>query len=365
MSDRARNVAIGLTVLVALVLLGGMIVLFAGVPEIFQRGQILHLRFGNTGDVHEGDPVHLDGKTVGLVTGIGFVDNDARKGIQVNVRIDPGVRVPANVRVEIISRSFGGGVLELATGGPPRRDPKTGKALDFLPPDWTEPLAGTIRSSSLIPPEFTSALGDLSKLAASLNKVLVPPEANAPPQLDQRTLAGALGRLSRALDDVHAVLGNPDNQANVRNTLANLAAATGKASQAIDDFKAVMGSAEATFARARGALEGADKAFAQVRTSVAEAGRKFADLTDNTDRRIGEIARQLVTDADQVSRTLAAIRQVFEKASSGEGTLGKLMNDPKLYNDLTEAADELTRLLVKVRQFVAQAEKSGLPLKLK
>ncbi len=38
MTPNARNIAVGLTVIVALAMLGGMILIFAGLPQMFQAG---------------------------------------------------------------------------------------------------------------------------------------------------------------------------------------------------------------------------------------------------------------------------------------------------------------------------------------
>ena len=134
MTENARNILIGLTVLVALALLGGMILIFAGLPGPFQTGYRIRLRFASTGNAQEGDTVHLNGLPVGKITEIHFADGDPRKGVTMVARIDRGVSIPANVRAYISGKGLAGGAfVDLKPEGPDRIDPKTGKPMDLQP----------------------------------------------------------------------------------------------------------------------------------------------------------------------------------------------------------------------------------------
>ena len=108
MKERARNLAVGLTVIGALIMFGVLVLLFTGLPEMFRRGPVLRMNFPATADVHKSDWVHLAGVRVGKITDIVFRDGDPRKGVQFVARIDEGVRIPGNVQPRIFTRGFGG-----------------------------------------------------------------------------------------------------------------------------------------------------------------------------------------------------------------------------------------------------------------
>jgi phospholipid/cholesterol/gamma-HCH transport system substrate-binding protein len=365
MTEHARNVAVGITVILALVLLGTMILLFAGLPEMFQTGQVIRMDFPNTGGLIENSPVNMAGKRVGRVTAIGFVEDDPRKGIEMVARLDPGVPVPADVQPTIYTALFGAPVLSLDRGGPKRTDPRTGAKLDFLPRHWTQPLQGTLRSPSLLPPDLTSSLADLGKVARGLASLVSEPDANAPPAAADKTLAGAIARLSRSLEDIHTVLGDPNNQANIRTALANIAKASAKAGEALEAFNKMAQDAQITLVSVREAVKSADGAVGDVRTAATQAVGKIGALADNTDRNVGDLTRKLIGDAEQISKVLAALQETVAKMNSGDGSAGKLLNDPKLYGNLLEASDELTRLMRDFRGLLETWKKEGLPLKLK
>jgi phospholipid/cholesterol/gamma-HCH transport system substrate-binding protein len=60
--------------------------------------------------------------------------------------------------------------------------------------------------------------------------------------------------------------------------------------------------------------------------------------------------------ADQIEAILAQV-------NTGEGTVGRLMNDPKLYDELSEAAARLTITLRDLQALVRRVKEEGLELK--
>jgi phospholipid/cholesterol/gamma-HCH transport system substrate-binding protein len=371
MKEHTRNLAVGLTVIGALIMLGVMILLFAGLPEVFQRGRVIRMNFPATADAHTGDWVHLAGMRVGKVTDITFADEDPRKGVQFVARIDEGVKVPADVRPWIYTRGFvGGAYLELVPGGPDRFDPRTGRKLEFLPEDWDEPLEGKLKGTGLIPNEMLVAVRGLGKLVENLNDLISPPAtapatAAAGSQPSSRpaggALRGALAKLSRALDALETILGDAENQANIKKSMANLALATTKASEAMDALKGFAAEASKTAVEVR-------KTIADARETMTEASktaRKFSDLAGNADARVQELSAKLIDDAEKLSAVLATINRVATKLESGEGTAGQFVNDPKLYNSLLEASEQLAGMMKELRKLVEHVKKHGLPLKVK
>ncbi|MDO8539273.1 MAG: MlaD family protein [Opitutaceae bacterium] len=66
---------------------------------------------------------------------------------------------------------------------------------------------------------------------------------------------------------------------------------------------------------------------------------------------------KLVSDnGENVNATVANIRQVSDKLNKGEGTLGKLLNDPKLHDDLVATVNEIKGTAAEAKTFVANAQ---------
>ncbi len=360
MKEHTRNVAVGLTVLVALVMFGGMILMFTGLPELLQTGRVLKLKFPSTGGARVGEWIYMSGIQIGKITSVDFAGNDPRQGVIFTCRIDSTIDIPSNVVPTVSSRLFGGGTyVELTPTGELRRDKVTRAELEYLPRDWPDPLVGERVSQTLIPPELTDGFKSFSKLADSLNSMISGPatqpgtqSASQPTSMpSMATLGETLASFKRALDDLHEILGQSDNKDNFKKMLAGLAEATGKASASMDALKSF---AETT-----------QKQAAQTFAAANQAVDKIGTLAGNTDRRIGDISQQIVKDAEQLSKVLDSINRIATKMDSGEGTIPKLLNDPKLYDNFLLASKQLSELAAEMRVLVRQWEKDGIPLKIK
>ena len=78
---------------------------------------------------------------------------------------------------------------------------------------------------------------------------------------------------------------------------------------------------------------------------------KANKVLDNTSTLTGNLAAiDLNGTMQQVNRTLANVEEVTQKLNSNEGSLGLLMRDPGLYNNLNATLMNVDSLLVNVRQ---------------
>ncbi len=361
MKEHTRNVAVGLTVLVALVMFGGMVMMFAGLPELLQTGRVLRMKFPDTAGAKSGEWVYMSGIQVGKITSIDFVEGDSRKGVMFVCRINSGVKLPGNVEPTITSRALmGGPYLSFQPTGDDRHDPVTGEKLEYLPEDWPEPLNGRRVFTSMLPKELTDGLKNLSNLAESLNSLVAAPAGTQPAGTQPTTqpappapptLLGMLAKFDRALTDVHDVLGDEDNQKNFKKTMAGLADASAKAADAMDALREF-------------AVEGREKA-GKTLTAASQAVDKIGTLAVNTDRRLEDISKEIVNDAEKLSKVLETVNRIATKMDTGEGTVAKLVNDPKLYDNFLQASRQLSLLSAELRVLVREWEKNGVKLKLK
>ncbi|MCJ7543149.1 MAG: MlaD family protein [Phycisphaerae bacterium] len=334
MTDKTRNIAVGLTVIVALSLLGTLIVIFTGVPQLLQTGYVISMQFPVTYDIANGDDVHLHGMRVGKVVSVDFTDPaDPAKGVTFAARINRDIRLPGNTQAVVFTRGLvGKGYLDLVLEGPQPLDTQTGRP-KYLPNDGTAVLKGEHRGDGMFPPELSQAARDISDLARSLKDALAPTVATGegePTTGPAATgLRGTLDRLNRTLDALHAVLGSEQNQENIEATLARLADAAGKTTEAME-------------------------AFREFALQARESGGKVNDLAD-----------KLMRDADDMSRLMVSLEQAVRKVESGKGTLGKMVNDPQLYEAMVAATDQLTDVLTEARQLIETWRRAGMELKLK
>ncbi len=66
---------------------------------------------------------------------------------------------------------------------------------------------------------------------------------------------------------------------------------------------------------------------------------------------------KLVTEnSERVNATMTNLQQITDKINRGDGTLGKLVNDPKLHDEMLATVDEIKAAASQAKEFVANAE---------
>ena len=66
---------------------------------------------------------------------------------------------------------------------------------------------------------------------------------------------------------------------------------------------------------------------------------------------------QLVTEnRENIQKTTANLQSITDKVNKGEGTLGKLINDPKLHDELVTTLDEIKKGAADAKTFIANAQ---------
>ncbi|MBT3198555.1 MAG: MCE family protein [Phycisphaerales bacterium] len=348
MTEHAKNMMVGLTMIGAMLLLGWMIILFTGLPNLLKSGYEVHIRMEARSELNVGDKIHLEGMEVGSVSSIAFTDpKDPYKGITVTALVDPEIILPSNTVLWVTKRTLGRPWLEFFAQG----DLPPGKA-ETLSKSEPDTISGYAKEASLLPDELGPALKGLAELSENLNKLLAPedepgsatsPATTAPKSIGARSkkkgLAGTLENLNTTLAGLAEVFGDIENKNNLKATLANLAAASEKADKAMGAIK-----------------EFADetrKSFTQAASSAGAVGK-----------RIDKLAQKLIEDAEKISTVLATINRIAMKVEKGEGTAGKILNDAKLYNNLQEAARQTQILLKEFSELVKTWKESGVKIKM-
>jgi phospholipid/cholesterol/gamma-HCH transport system substrate-binding protein len=371
MKDKTRNLLVGLTVMTALAILAGLIIQFQELPGFLRLGYDLKLTFPETGGAGVGSDVFLAGKRIGRIAEMQFTGGDPRQGVTFTAVIDRDVRVPGDVNAYVKPKGLmGGSLLEFRTDGRPpgasRTDPQTGRKLEWLPTDGSVVVAGQLAGYGLISPEAVAdlrgALTSLKTLADRLNLMLTSPEdlstgtasaptvlltsASGPATRRQPNLYVTLARLDSALEAVNKILGDDANQANLKATLANLKDATARAGDVLAQAQKMVPQVQALLTNTSGAV-------AEVR-----------GLTTRASDKVQELAVKLIGDADRLGEVLTEVGRMATKLNEGQGSAGKLFNDPALYNNLVDITTQLKNTMNTLQELLEQWKKQGLKLKL-
>ncbi len=329
MSPYRRNVMVGVTVLGGLAVLIWMILKFGGdVVAPFANPSItIKLITGRADGVAEGSQVYYRGVNAGKVVKVERLPDNV--SVEITAEVDKTPALPHNVEALIRLTNFLGGStginLELKNGEPP---------------------TGTIEQDQLIPtryigldvlpPAFVDLATELQKTSKQFR------DANLANNLSaQITNAGKL------IDSMQAIIGDEKLREDLKASVANFRAASEKANIAVAN-------AEKFSQTLPKIAEDATGTLADARTTI-----------DKTQKHIDELAKNVNDRLAQVATTLDKIDSIVNKIDKGDGTLGKLVNDPKLYQNLLETTDELSVSAKDLRRLFEQWEQEGVSLKLK
>ena len=267
--------------------------------DIFSRNRVYYAVYDRIDGVQSASPVMMRGVKIGTVTGVSF--DPARSGsVVLQFTIKRQYRIPTDSEAKIFSDGFlGNKAIEITYG----------TASSYLE------KGDTLRSGR--------DLGLMDMAGSEL-------------EFFKQKFSQVVGDLSRTLGTINTLL--EDNTSEISGTLSNLNALTG-------DMRGLL-------AAERGNLESAVENLAVFsQTLGANAGRVdsiVGNLNSFTAQLAEEqLARKLGQAADDLTSLLARIER-------GDGTVGRLMTDPQLYESLNEATGNLAVLLEDLKKYPAR-----------
>jgi phospholipid/cholesterol/gamma-HCH transport system substrate-binding protein len=182
-----------------------------------------------------------------------------------------------------------------------------------------EPKLGSTLSS------LELASDAVSKLAANVDRILLG-EDDSFERMVRKTDA-ALESFSLAMTNINDVLGDPQARARLKETLTALP-------EVLTDLRTTVKGMGAT-------VETADRNLRNLEGLTKPLGERGAGMVAQVDRTIGRL-----------DETLGQAAQFTRALNESQGTLGKLVRDPKVYDDLSQAAANVNRLTRELRPIV-------------
>lgn len=329
MDERIVQFRVGVTVLAALFITAILMVLFGGLPNLRTGSYQVIIRFDDAPGIAQDSPVRKSGKLIGRVRRVDF-DEDGT--ILVTARIDGDVKLYRQEQCRISTTLLGAADLEFMRAG-------AKPAADDLVQDG-DVLQGYVQSNPL---------DSIAKLEGGLSQAI---ESVA-------NTSEEVGRLAKELADLVGSNQEPfarvvrkaeESLESIRGTADNLQRILDDP-ELVDALKSSLQELPAVFKELREAVEG-------IKGTVAQADRNLQNLEGLTGP-LGEQGEEIVTKLNQtlgrVDGLFANLNDFTQSLNRSEGTLGMLMNDPSLYHNLDEAAENLAQLTRQVRPIVHDA----------
>ena len=113
--------------------------------------------------------------------------------------------------------------------------------------------------------------------------------------------------------------------------------------QTIAELNATLKSFKSLSNSIQDVLENNDEKITSVMDSFEQAGKDISELTSELK------TMELSKTVDNLNNTLTGIQDIMASIDNSEGTIGKLLNDDSLYNNLEAASKEMELLLLDIK----------------
>ncbi len=353
-NERFRNQIVGLFMLIGLVVFGWLVMRFGDLPSIVSRydARIVTVWLPETANLKTNSRVVFRGYTVGKILSVSppaaYADPDHPDSTLYGVKLEAAVassnKVPANVTARVVRGGLGASYLELV--------------LDQAPSEELlisgQQLYGSISMTNQFISEDTqkkldSLIVSMTTLSEAMQTQLkpLPPDQLDPAREVYANMTTAVMRLDEVLKHFNTILGDPDNQKNIKEAITSVR-------DAADGIRQTARKADLLLEDAHKMVDSADETVAEIKTSVTR-------LTD-TYQQVGVHANVAL---DELSGALNESRKILAAINAGEGTLGQLATDSRLYESFIDVSQRIELTMKSIDAILQQWQQDGVRMKLK
>lgn len=326
MKGLSLEVRVGLLVLTAMVLLGAFIFVLGGFS--FEEGYTIYVDFNNPGNIKPGAPVTVGGIKVGRVEEVTYRGGDLdpqtgwRSLVRVRLSVDESIKrtIHDDALVFVTAQSIlAEQVIAIDPGNPERPALEDGAIL-----------------RGVDPPRLDLALALGYELLDTLVEVL---------RNNREELTDLLANVAGLMRSLNQLLG--DNRERIDRIIANVETATDEATQLIRSTRGTIEGAEV-----QRIVRNLDHSLASVsrdldpilrdtRDAVHNANETLAALGPEERDEIRSTIRNASQLAERANRTVADAQAIVTNIRQGHGTVGALLMDEEIYDDLQEMIRDL------------------------
>jgi phospholipid/cholesterol/gamma-HCH transport system substrate-binding protein len=262
--------------------------------SLFQHTKKLYAIFDNVEGLELSNAVQIDGLTIGSISGINESDKDLSSGIVVTITLKKDVHIPKN-SVGVINSGLLSSATIIISKGTDNEFLESGDTLK------------TKKQSNL-----------LTQVQASVNPIIV-----------------QLGGTLTSLDSLIEVIGSmfdPRLKSNFSSIVANLASSSVELQKMLNTEK--------------GYLATSLKNVSDFTGNLDKNNDHITHTMENLDKTSASLASAKIPEAvESIQSTMTELKGVIGKVNSTDGSLGLLINDRHLYQNLESTTRSLNTLL--------------------
>src|SRR6185436_18264164 len=366
---KERSVRVGLLVAASLFVLMLFVFFIGSEQKIFARKNEYEVRLENVTGLAEGNPVKMSGVTIGVIRDIKLPQDPKQRSVEILLMIDrkfaERVRGDSRIRLKKLGLLTGDSYIDV-TPGTPRFPPLEPGSV--IPSQRQTDVEQLLSSGEDLVDNFVQISYSLKNILARIDRGegLIG-ELTTAPETKQRLTDTVLTTMNKT----NAALAHMESGRGVLGKLIyddkyaeQLTASLGSAAKSLET---ITGTVQKSFETGDGAVPAL--------LSDAETKKKVTELVDNLRTTSSNLATfsasfqtgqglipRLVNDKEygdqalgEFTQLIRQLNEVVAKINTGQGTAGKLISDPALFesvNDILIGINEskLLRWLIRNRQ---------------
>lgn len=269
-----------------------------------QKEEVLYARFNNVAGLVPSNPVILNGLAIGSVYSTEPGD-ETLNSIVVALRISEDIRIPKNSIAHIKGNPLGTPAIEIIKG------------------DSRELLMSGDTIQSQASQDFFGSIFD--KLGPT-----------------QKALDGVLNNVDSITNKVNTTY-DLQMQNNLRATMANLSTVSAELTRTVDAVNRMVAANSSNISRSTANL-------AELTSTLSGNKDNINSIVSNLDSTSAMLAQlELQQTMNRLDETVRSLQGTIDKLNTNEGTLGALINEKRLYNNIQNSINSLNLLLQDVR----------------
>ncbi len=291
--------------------------------NLLSSQQFFYIEYDNTGQMQQSSPVYNRGLQIGTVTDI-YKKPDDYKIVVVEIEVDKSFKVPKDALAVIMQTAMGDKSVNIefnkACNGP-----ECAKSGDYL-----KGVSKSVLASMMDPGELKVYMTEVTKglkdVTAGLNEMVNDPN----------------NVIGKSMSDLQSTMAN-------LKTMTNLVNKELRQNGKVDDILLNVNKLTASIEdqKIKSILNNADSISGKINALDMKA------IVDNTNKTMAETQVAIAKMTKTMENADVAIKEfnsLLAGINKGEGSLGKIVKDDKLYDELKDAAEKANVLMLDIQQ---------------